>query len=180
MPETDDRTATDEPAPRDASQADAAPRTAWHQRRLARAAAVVLAVVVAFFAVTGVTGLPAPGALKRYPYGELSALSDRVNEAAGEYRTADDCWRDLRNSAGPLRSIAAVDYVRSRVVVRAYASESGNIDPDTFEAVTNAIDEVVRSDGRFSWAMVQIEPSPDGWSPLVSCRLVTRGWISGY
>ena len=28
--------------------------------------------------------------------------------------------------------------------------------------------------------MMVLEPSPDGWSPLVPCRLVTRGWITGF
>ena len=33
---------------------------------------------------------------------------------------------------------------------------------------------------QYSWEMVKIEASPDGWSPLVSCRLVTRGWVLGF
>jgi hypothetical protein len=139
------------------------------------AAGVALALVV-LVAVTGVTGLPAPGPLERHPYRDLGALADAVHAEAGDFRTPDDCWRTLHGNSGPLRPVAGVDYVRSRVVVRAYSAESGVIDPRTFRAVVERIDEIIADDSRFSWDMVEIEASPGGWSPLLSCRLVTRGW----
>jgi hypothetical protein len=151
-------------------------------------AGALAAVVVAFFAITGIVGLDAPGWAKRYPYGELSDLAARVNAEAGDLRTPDDCWRTLtdeddgaeRDPAGPLRDIAKVDYVRSRVVVRVYANESGRIDATTRRIVDERLESLFAASPEFEWQMVKLEPSPDGWSPLVSCRLVTRGWIFGF
>lgn len=145
-------------------------------RKVRTVAAIVLAAVVVFLAVTAVTGLPAPGALRRHPYRELRALADRVNADAGPIRTPDDCWRTLYDAEGPLREIAAVDHVRSRVVVRIYSGNRGTVDPTTYNAVVERLDALVTADPRFGWGMIQLEASPDGWSPLVSCRLVTRGY----
>lgn len=147
------------------------------RRRWLVAGAVALAAVVAFLAVTALTGLPAPGPLRRHPYADLAALRDRVNDEAGEIRTPDDCWRDLYGNDGPLRSIADVDLIRSRVVVRVYSGNVGRVDPWTYNDVVRRLDDLVASDPDLSWGMIQLEASPDGWSPLVSCRLVTRGHL---
>lgn len=150
-------------------------------------ASAIAAVLVGFLAVTAATGLPGPGALERHRVGELRALADAIHDEAGDLRTPDDCWRTLpskdgevRDPTGPLRSIAEVDHLRSRVVVRVYANESGRIDATTRQAVRVRLDEVLGRDPRFSENMLLLEPSPDGWSPLVSCRLVTRGWVIGF
>jgi len=114
-------------------------------------------------------------------------LADAVNAEAGDLRTPDDCWRTTpstddahRDPDGPRREIAKVDYVRSRVVVRGYANQSGIIDRTTLRALNERLDAVMTSDAGFARSMIDVEPSPDGWSPLVSCRLVTRGWIAGF
>lgn len=151
------------------------------------AVAAVVAIVVAFFGATGATGLNAPGWMHRYSYGELDDLADRVNAEAGDLRTPDDCWRTLpsrddakRDPNGPLRDIAKVDYIRSRVVVRVYANESGQIERSTHRTVVERLNALFAAEPRYSWQMVKLEASPDGWSPLVSCRMVTRGWIVGF
>ena len=170
----------------DEQTGDSAPKNPRRRRWLAAAAAVVL-VVVAFFGITGATGLSGPGWLHRYKYSELDDLASVVNTTAGDLRTADDCWRTTpstkdakRDPSGPLRDIARTDYVRSRVVIRGYASQSGRIDPNTHRAITDHLNTLFADHPEFSWAMVDIEPSPDGWSPLVSCKLVTHGWITGF
>jgi hypothetical protein len=147
----------------------------------------ILVLLVGFFAVTALVGLGGPAWMHRYRYSELSNLATTVNASAGPLRTPDDCWRTTpskgdskRDPDGPLRTIARVDYVRSRVVVRGYANQSGVIDTSTLRAITQQLDGLVADHPEFSWAMVEIEPSPDGWSPLVSCKLVTRGWITGF
>ncbi len=154
---------------------DTPPSRRWRKRVLVGGAAVLAAVTV-FVAVTAATGLPAAGPLHRYPYGELASLRDQVNADAGDIRTPDDCWRELSGDDGPLRDIAAVDLLRSRVVVRIYSGNVGEVDPWTYNAVVGRLDAIVRSDPDLRWGMIQIEASPDGWSPLVSCRLVTRGY----
>jgi hypothetical protein len=158
-----------------------------HRRRALVALACVLGVVVMFLGVTAVTGLGGPEWMRRYPQTDLRDLAARINDDAGALRTPDDCWRMTsskdgveRDPSGPLRDIARVDYLRSRVVVRVYAAESGRIDPTTHNAVIDRLGAVFAADPRYSWSMVVVEPSPDGWSPLVSCRLVTRGWITGF
>jgi hypothetical protein len=156
------------------------PPTRPRRRPLVIIALAVGAVAVLFFGITAFTGLAGPGMLTRYPYGELGDLAAAIEQRAGDIRTPDDCWRELEGATGPIREIARVDYLRSRVVVRAYAADSGRIEPVTFRAITDRIDEVIALDPDFSWQMVQIEASPDGWSPLVSCRLVTRGWLVGF
>jgi hypothetical protein len=149
--------------------------------------AIVLGAIMAFLGVTALTGLGGPGWMRRYPYADLHDLAGRIDAEAGDVRTPDDCWRTTpsrdgvkRNEAGPIREIARVDVIRSRVVVRAYAAESGRIDPSTYRALTDRLEAVFDADPRFSWSMIKLEPSPDGWSPLVSCRLVTHGWITGF
>ena len=63
-------------------------------------AVLTLSVVAlgAFFAVTGYTGFPGPGALHRYPGEDLDELARRINAACGD-------------------SVASVDRLRSRVSV---------------------------------------------------------------
>ena len=158
-------------------------RSPWVKRGLVAGVAIVV-VLVAFIGVTGATGFPAPGWMERFPYGDLSDLASAINAEAGDLRTPDDCWRTVpeqdgerRDPNGPLREIARVDYLRSRVVVRAYASSSGEIDRATYRSITDRLDKLFGANPQYSWEMVKIEASPDGWSPLVSCRLVTRGWV---
>jgi len=158
-----------------ADDAGAPPGPRRRRRCWLVAGATVLAVIV-FLGVTGFTGLPAPGALERYRYADLRSLANAVNDDAGDLRTPDDCWRKLEGNDGPLRSIAAVDYVRSRVVVRAYAWQSGVIAADTFNTIVDRIDRIITADPAYSWGMVSIEGSPDGWSPLLSCPRVLRGY----
>ncbi len=163
------------------------PRKKRRRRAWLVVAGAAVVVVVGFFGITGATGLAGPGWMHRYTYGELSDLAAAINTEAGDLRTPDDCWRTTastggakRDPNGPLRDIARVDYVRSRVVVRGYANQSGRIDPTTLRAIDGRMSAFFTSHPQFSWAMVELEPSPDGWSPLVSCRLVTRGWITGF
>jgi len=158
---------------------DDAPPAPDRPTRRRRGLVVVAALTVAvalFLGVTGVVGLPAPGALRRHPYRELHRLAERINTDAGAIRTPDDCWRQLYDREGPLREIAAVDHLRSRVVVRIYSGNRGSVDPTTYNAVVERVDGIITAAPSFSWGMVQLEASPDGWSPLVSCRLVTRGY----
>lgn len=167
---------------------DGTDRTALPRRRKwLAAAAILLVILIGFFGITGATGLRAPGWMERYKYTELSSLATAVNNEAGDLRTADDCWRTVpskdgtkRDPDGPLRDIARVDYIRSRVVVRIYANESGKIDQTTYRTAIDRLDSFFANHPQYSWDMLKIEPSPDGWSPLVSCRLVTRGWITGF
>jgi hypothetical protein len=140
-------------------------------------------VVGLFVAVTAATGFPGPGPIRRHPASTLGALVDAIHAEAGPLRTPDDCWRTTfraeRDDAppGPDRPIAAVDLLRSRVVVRVYADQIGRVDGRTADAVRRRVQAVVASDPRFDDAMVITEASPDGWSPLMSCGLVTRGWL---
>lgn len=171
---------------RDGEPEVARARSPWARRGLVAGAALAV-LVVAFVAITGVTGLDAPGWMHRYPYDELGDLAQRINDEAGTLRTPDDCWRTVRSRDdvkrdpdGPLRDVARVDYLRSRVVVRMYASESGRVDRPTRRIVEERLQRLIDAEPRFSWNMVKLEPSPDGWSPLMSCPLVTRGWIFGF
>lgn len=136
------------------------------------------AVVVAalFMATTALTGLDAPGGLRRYKLSELRALAARLNEEAGEYTTPDDCWRMVHDASGPRRPVAGVNHLTSRVELHIYGGRFGRVEPGTFNAVIDRTDAVIASNDNWSWGMVQTEVSPDGWSPLVSCRLVTRGY----
>jgi hypothetical protein len=172
----------------EADQSDEAARPrSTRRRRLCVVLAIAVGCVVAFVGMTAVTGLGGPDWMRRYPYSELRDLAARVNQEAGDLRTPDDCWRTTpskdglkRDEGGPLRDIARVDHLRSRVVVRVYAAESGRIDATTRRAVDDRLNALFDAEPAYSWSMVKVEPSPDGWSPLVSCRLVTRGWITGF
>jgi hypothetical protein len=166
---------------------EAAPPKKRRRRTWLAVAVAAALVLVAFFGITGATGLTGPQWLHRYQYSELGDLAAAINADAGDLRTPDDCWRTSpstdgakRDPNGPLREIARTDYVRSRVVVRGYASQAGKIDSTTNRAITDHLNALFASRPEFSWAMVDLEPSPDGWSPLVSCRLVTHGWITGF
>jgi hypothetical protein len=143
----------------------------------------VAVALVLFVGVTAVTGLPGPGPLERHPVSTLGDLADAVHAEAGPLRTPDDCWRTTyrarRDDApdGPPRPIARVDWLRSRVVVRVYADQRGRVDWGTSGAVRRILAAIVDGDPRFDDDMVITEPSPDGWSPLMSCERVTRGWL---
>lgn len=139
-------------------------------------------LLVAVLGVTSLTGLPGPGAIARYPTATLDALVGVVHADAGELRTPDDCWRTTYRASvdeapdGPPRPIAAVDHLRSRVVVRAYADQAGRIDARTRREIDRRLAAIVGDDPRFEPEMIRLEASPDGWSPLMSCPLVIRGW----
>ncbi len=144
-------------------------------------AAVVLAVVAAALVVTGLTGLDAPGPLHRYRYVDLATLADLVDEQAGEIRTPDDCWRLIDDDPdSPLRTIAKVDYLRSRVVVRLYARQLGKVDPSVRNAAEREIRAVIEANPEFTRDMVVTEASPDGWSPKVTCRVGQGNRIAGF
>jgi hypothetical protein len=159
------------------------PDAASHGRRRWRRAVAVVAVVAATVGVTALTGLPAPGPLERYPVATLHDLVDAIHAEAGALRTPEDCWRTTfraqRDDApdGPPRPVAAVDWLRSRVVVRVHADWIGRVDARTAEAVRRRLDAVVSAHPDFEAGMVVTEASPDGWSPLVDCTRVTRGWL---
>jgi hypothetical protein len=148
------------------------------RRIVAVSAAAVLGAVVAFLVVTAFTGLPGPGVLKRYKAGQLEAMVDAVHEQAGPLRTPDDCWQTLRPDFTEVdtRAIASVDWVRSRVVVSMRADNVGTVDPRTRAAVEERLQTVVSEHPELSLDMVELEASPEGWSPLMSCALVVRGF----
>ncbi len=148
------------------------------RRRLVAAAAGVLGAVVVFLAVTAFTGLPAPGPFRRYRASQLQELVDAVHDDAGPLRTPDDCWQALEADfpSGDRRPVASIDWVRSRVVVGMRADNVGRVDPRTREAVEQRLGAIVAEHPGLSMAMVELEASPEGWSPLMSCSLVVRGW----
>lgn len=146
------------------------------RRRWLKIAGGALAVAVLFITTTAFTGLDAPGSLRRYKVNELRALAARLNEDAGDHSTPDDCWRRVHGASGPGRPIAGVNYLTSRVELHIYGGRFGRVEPSTFRAVTDRADAIIGSHDDWSWSMVQTEVSPDGWSPLVSCALVTRGY----
>jgi hypothetical protein len=151
--------------------------------RWIRPLTVAVAGLVAFGLVTSFTGLPGPGPLRRHPTATLDELVDAIHADAGDLRTPDDCWRTTyrasRDAAppGPPRPIASVDHLRSRVVVRAHADQLGRVDARTAASIERRLDAIVGDDPRFDREMTVVEASPDGWSPLMSCPLVTRGWL---
>jgi len=153
------------------------------QRRRWRWALGALALVIGALLLTSVFGLPGPDPLRRYPADDLDALVDAVHAEAGPLRTPDDCWRTTYRASrdeapdGPDRPIAAIDHLRSRVVVRVYADQIGRIDGRSRDAVDRRVGQLVAEDDRFEPNMVVVEASPDGWSPLMSCPLVVRGWL---
>ncbi len=113
--------------------------------RVARVVVSLVAVVAGFAAVTAVTGFPGPGALRRYPYGDLNNLADRAN-AEMDFPTTCPTPSDQPAEA-PSRQAhppAEVDVLRSRVRVpesfsaRAAGSVIRSEDWEMFEGVSRA------------------------------------------
>jgi hypothetical protein len=153
---------------------------ATRRRRLVAIAGATVAAVALFLVVTAFTGLPAPGALRRYRASQLRELVDAVHADAGTLRTPDDCWRTLEpgfdeTDDSGARPVATIDWVRSRVVVGMRADLQGRVDRRTRQAVEDRLADVVADHPGLSMAMVELEATPEGWSPLVDCRLVLRG-----
>jgi hypothetical protein len=148
------------------------------RRRLAAIAAGVGIAVTAFLALTAFTGLPGPGPLRRYKASELHEMVDAIHADAGDLRTPDDCWQTLRSDypSGDRRPVATIDWVRSRVVVGMRSDNIGEVEPRTRAEVERRVDAIVAAHPDLSTDMVVLEPSPEGWSPLMSCGLVVRGW----
>ena len=148
------------------------------RRRLAAIAVGVVVVLAGFLAVTAFTGLPGPGPLRRYRASQLEELVDAIHADAGDTRTPDDCWQELEPDfpSGDRRPVASVDWVRSRVVVAVRADNVGRVATRTRQEVDRRIAAVVAEHPGLSTDMVEIEASPEGWSPLMSCTLVLRGW----
>lgn len=148
------------------------------RRVIAATAAALLGAVVVLLVVTAFTGLPGPGVLKRYRAAQLEAMVDAVHEQAGPLRTPDDCWQTLDPDFTEVhtRAVASVDWVRSRVVVSMRADNVGNVDRRTRAAVEDRLQAVVEEHPDLSLDMVELEASPEGWSPLMSCALVVRGF----
>lgn len=140
----------------------------------------VAVAIIAFVGITAATGLPAPGPFQRYPVSTLDDLVHAIHAEAGPLRTPDDCWKTYyrHGSApkGPDRPIAAVDWLRSRVVVRERSDLAGNVSWSTSLAVHSRLAQIVEDDPRFSWRMIEVEPSPDGWSPTMSCSPFVRSF----
>jgi hypothetical protein len=148
------------------------------RRRLAAIAVGVLVAVAAFLVVTAFTGLPAPGPLRRYKASDLEELVDAVHSDAGPLRTPEDCWQTLEpdHPIGDPQPIATIDWVRSRVIVAMRSDNVGEVDHRTRAEVQKRVDAIVAARPELSTDMVVLEPSPEGWSPLMSCALVVRGW----
>ena len=72
------------------------------RRRVARRVVVLIGCVFASLGVVVVTGLPGPGAMRRYSANELTSLRDHLNAE----------WREHHSG-----SIASVDWTRARVRV---------------------------------------------------------------
>jgi hypothetical protein len=148
------------------------------RRRLAAIAAAVVVAVATFLVLTAFTGLPAPGALRRYKASQLTELVDAVHDDAGPLRTPDDCWQTLEPDfpSGQPRPVAAIDWLRSRVVVGMRSDNVGAVDPRTRAEVERRLRAIVATHPDLSMGMVELEASPEGWSPLMSCALVVRGF----
>lgn len=147
------------------------------RRRLAALAVGVIVALALFVFVTAFTGLPAPGPLRRYKSSQLEQLVDAVHTDAGRLRTPDDCWQTLQPDfpSGDPRPIATIDWVRSRVVVGMRSDNIGEVDRRTRAEVEKRLDEIVAAHPSLSMKMVELEASPEGWSPLMDCGLVVRG-----
>lgn len=148
------------------------------RRRLAAIAAAVVVALAAFLVLTAFTGLPGPGPLHRYTASQLRELVDAVHDDAGPLRTPDDCWQTLEPDfpSGQPRPIATVDWVRSRVVVGMRSDNIGEVDRRTRAEVERRLEAIVAAHPDLSMEMVELEASPEGWSPLMSCGLVVRGF----
>ena len=77
-------------------------------RRVVATLAGVIGTIIVLFALTSATGLPGPGALRRYPPADLNRVADKINHAAHNDSFAP-CY-------GP-EDIATVDPIKSRVVI---------------------------------------------------------------
>ena len=148
------------------------------RRRLAALAVGGVALVALFLVITAFTGLPAPGPLRRYRASQLSELVDAVHSTAGPLRTPDDCWQTLEPDfpSGDPHPVATVDWVRSRVVVGMRSDNVGDVDDRTRAAVEQRLQEIIALHPGLSMGMVELEATPEGWAPLMSCSLVVRGW----
>jgi hypothetical protein len=133
-------------------------------------AAGVVGALATFVAITGATGLPGPGPLRRYPTAELTQVVDALHAEAGELRTPDDCWRRRADDPGPLRDIARIDLLGSRVVVRAWAGDDGVVDVITRKRIERHVDAVLDDLPHLERDVVRIEASVDGWRPELDCR----------
>jgi hypothetical protein len=173
-------TVTPPPAPSAPEPTAPADRPRSTTKRVIVAVAIALSVFVAALGVTGVTGLGGPGPIHRYTYAELGDLADLLNVEAGDLRTPDDCWRTLTGAEGPLRDIAKVDYLRSRVVLRLYSRQLGKLDASVRNQSERAIEELLVSHPEFTRDMIVTEPSPDGWSPKLTCRISSGSRIAGF
>lgn len=153
---------------------------ASRRRRVVAVVVSVMMAVVVFVVLTAFTGLPGPGPLHRYRADQLQEMVDAVHADAGPLRTPDDCWRTLEpdyDAAGG-RPIATIDWLRSRVVVGMRADLIGRVRGDTRRAIEARLDAIVAEHPDLSTAMVVLEATPEGWSPLMDCRLVIRGYLS--
>ncbi|HEY6533379.1 MAG TPA: hypothetical protein VIY72_13815 [Acidimicrobiales bacterium] len=152
---------------------------ATRRRRLVALAGAVVAAVVLFVVVTAFTGLPGPGPLRRYRASQLEEMVDAIHAVAGPLRTPDDCWRTLEPDydESESRPIATIDWVRSRVVVGLRADIRGRVSPATRRAVEDRLADVVADHPGLSSGMLELEASPEGWSPMVDCRAVVRGFL---
>lgn len=132
-----------------------------------------------FLVVTAFTGFPGPGPLRRYRATQLSELVDAIHADAGPLRTPDDCWRTLEPTYDGQggRPIATVDWVRSRVVVGMRSDIKGLVDPRTRRAVEAHLDAILTEHPDLSRSMLEIEATPEGWSPTMDCALVVRGFL---
>lgn len=79
---------------------------------------VIAAIVSLVLIITVITGFPAPGAARRYPYPTLRDLADRAN---AEMDYPPTCPPPAGQTLSPPRRVdhpaASVDLLRSRVVV---------------------------------------------------------------
>lgn len=73
-------------------------------------------VVVALAGLSLLTGVPGPGALRRYPVAELNETAERINRAA----ISSSASAGVR-TAGEVDGPAQVDLWRSRVIVNTFA-----------------------------------------------------------
>jgi hypothetical protein len=148
------------------------------RRRLAALAVGGLALVALFLVLTAFTGLPGPGPLRRYRASQLSEMVDAVHSTAGPLRTPDDCWRTLEPDfpTGDPGPVATVDWLRSRVVIGMRSDNLGAVPDRTRAAVEQRLHEIIALHPDLSMGMVELEATPEGWAPLMSCPLVVRGW----
>ena len=133
-----------------------------------------------FLVVTAFTGFPGPGVVRRYRAAQLREMVDAIHDDAGPLRTPDDCWRTLEPTYDGTggRPIATIDWVRSRVVVGMRTDIRGRVAPATRRAIEERLDEIAADHPDLPRAMIELEATPEGWSPLMDCKLVVRGFVS--